>query len=143
MLMPDVNVLVGAYRTDVEHHVALKTWLETAVSAGESVGISDAVASGFVRVVTHPRVFAVPTPLETSLAQMRSLLAASGVLRVTPSDGYWDVFDRLCVRADARGNLVADAAHAAVAIQTGATWITLDRDFARFEGLKWRSPLEQ
>jgi toxin-antitoxin system PIN domain toxin len=143
MLMPDVNVLVGAYRTDAMHHSALKAWLEVAVGATESVGVSDAVASGFVRVVTHPRVFAVPTPLETALTQMRSLRASTGVLRVVASEGYWEVFDRLCSRADARGNFVADAAHAALAVQTGATWVTLDRNFARFEGLKWASPLDR
>lgn len=41
-----------------------------------------------------------------------------------------------------RGSLVADAYHAALAIETGSTWITTDADFARFPGLNWRHPLE-
>jgi Predicted nucleic acid-binding protein, contains PIN domain len=141
MLMPDVNVLVGAYRTDATRHPELKDWFEATVGGTESIGLSDAVLAGFVRVVTHPRVFAVPTPLEKALQQASSLRDAPGVLRVAPGDQHWAIFADLCTAADARGNLAADAAHAATAIEAGATWITLDRDFARFPGLKWRSPL--
>lgn len=141
MLMPDVNVLVGAYRSDAPHHDRLKRWLEAAVQDVESLGLSDAVLSGFVRIVTHPRVFTVPTPLDTALKQAGSLHDTHGTLRVTPGDRHWSIFTELCAGADARGNLVADAAHAATAIEAGATWVTLDRDFARFPGLRWRSPL--
>lgn len=141
MHLPDVNVLVGAYRTDAEHHAALKDWLEASVSDSEPLGVTDAVLSGFVRVVTHPKIFAQPTPLEVALDQASALRGASGVLSVAPGSSYWRIFTELCRDADARGDLVADAAHAAVAIENGATWVTLDRDFARFPGLRWRSPL--
>jgi predicted nucleic acid-binding protein len=50
------------------------------------------------------------------------------------------MFTRLCRTADARGNLVADAYLAALAIESGSELITTDRDFARFEGLDWRPP---
>jgi len=139
--MPDVNVLVGAYRTDAPHHAALTAWLTTAVNAPEPVGISDAVLTGFVRVVTHPRVFAEPTPPSRALAQASALRDAVGVLLVRPGTTFWSTFQALCTNGNARGNLVADAAHAATAIEANATWITLDRDFARFPGLKWASPL--
>jgi toxin-antitoxin system PIN domain toxin len=142
MLMPDVNVLVGAHRTDAPRHPELKSWLEAAVSGDESVGLSDAVLAGFVRVVTHPRVFSVPTPLDIALRQASAIHQAHGTLRVAAGDQHWALFTGLCSAADARGNLAADAAHAATAIEAGATWITLDRDFARFPGLKWRSPLD-
>ncbi|WP_026820721.1 type II toxin-antitoxin system VapC family toxin [Arthrobacter castelli] len=141
MLMPDVNVLVGAFRTDSEHHEDVKGWLESSVKSAETVGLSDAVLTGFVRVVTHRRIFKVPTPLDMALRQIETLRKAPGVLRVTPGGWYVDIFARLCRGADARGNLVADAAHAATAMEAGATWITLDRDFARFAGLKWDTPL--
>ena len=137
--MPDVNVLVGAYRTDVPQHQQTKTWLESAVDAPEPVGLTDAVAAGYVRVVTHPRVFAEPTPLTLALSHVGDLQAA-GAIRVSPGRMYWSIFHQLCLEADARGNLVADAAHAATAIEAGATWMSLDRDFARFPGLRWRTP---
>jgi toxin-antitoxin system PIN domain toxin len=140
--MPDVNVLVGAYRADAPDHGRLRAWLEGAVSARETVGLTDAVLAGFIRVVTHPRVFLEPTPLEIALDQADSLRGAVGVHRVAPGVQHWAIFAELCRRGAARGNLVADASHAATAIEAGATWISLDRDFARFPGLTWRSPLE-
>jgi len=141
MLMPDVNVLVTAHRADAPHHEAVRAWLETAVNGTESVGVSDAVATGFVRVVTHRRIFREPTSLEKAIAQLDALFDA-GALHVTAAETAWPHFRALSLAADARGNLVADAAHAATAVQAGATWVSLDRDFARFDGLRWRSPLE-
>ncbi len=140
MLMPDVNILVGAFRTDSAHHTEVKRWLESAVRSTETVGLSDAVLSGFVRIVTHRRIFMVPTPLNMALNQVEMLRNAPGVLRVAPGGGYWDIFARLCRDADARGNLVAGASHATTAMEAGATWTTLDRDFPRFAGLKWDTP---
>ncbi|WP_430646842.1 TA system VapC family ribonuclease toxin [Agromyces sp. GXS1127] len=142
MLIPDVNVLVGAYRTDAPDHDRLRSWLESAVAGPEALGLTDAVLAAFVRIVTHPRVFLDPTPLESALAQADALRGAPGVLRVTPGARHWPIFLELCRGGSARGNLVADAAHAATAVEAGATWISLDRDFARFPGLVWRSPLD-
>lgn len=138
--MPDVNVLVAAYRTDAERHAEVLDWLEDAVNGPEDVGLSDAVATGFIRVVTHPKIFAVPTPLEQALTQIEALWSASGVVRVAPGRSFPMTFARLCRAADVRGNLVAHAAHAATAVDAGATWVSLDRDFARFEGLTWTLP---
>ena len=73
MLMPDVNVLVAAYRTDSTRHVVAKGWLERAVRGHEAVGLSDAVATGFIRVLTRHKVFVHPTPLTDALTQLDSL----------------------------------------------------------------------
>lgn len=141
MRLIDVNILVGAYRTDAEHHRDIAAWLEAAVTDAEPLGVTDAVLTGFVRVVTHPRVFNDPTPLPTALEQASALRSADGVLVIAPGAGYWDAFEQCCREGDARGNLVADAAHAASAIETGASFVTLDRDYARFPGVKLESPL--
>lgn len=142
MILPDVNVLVGAFRADAPQHGALRAWLEGAVADPEDLGLTDAVLAGTVRVLTHPRVFARPTPLDVALGQVADLLAADGVVRITPGPRHWALVDELCRAADARGNLVPDAAHAAVAVEHGALWVTLDRDFARFPRLRWASPLD-
>lgn len=62
---------------------------------------------------------------------------------VAPAARHWDIFSRLCHATSAKGNLVADAYLAALAIETGSEWITTDRDYARFPGLRWRHPLER
>jgi uncharacterized protein len=140
VLMPDVNVLVAAHRTDADHHETARTWLEEAIAGHEAVGLSEAVTTGFVRIVTHPKVFVKPTPLDEALGQVARLRTAEGVLAVSPGRTHWRVFEHLCRTAEARGNLVSDAAYAATAIEAGAVWVTFDRDFARFDGLTWRLP---
>ncbi|MFN8631711.1 MAG: PIN domain-containing protein [Chloroflexota bacterium] len=61
---------------------------------------------------------------------------------VTPGPRHWDLFVRLRAAAGAKGNLVPDADLAALAIESGCEWITTDRDFSRFPGLRWRHPLD-
>jgi toxin-antitoxin system PIN domain toxin len=138
--MPDVNVLVAAFRSDAPGHEVNRSWLEHAVRGREPIGISELVLSGTVRIVTHPRVFSPPTPIVNALEFADALRAQRAVILLRPGERHWSIFADLCRSADARGNLVADAYHAALAIENGADWITSDRDYARFPGLRWRLP---
>ncbi len=142
MIIPDVNVLVAAFRVDATHHERTRPWLQEAVAGGESLGLTPHVIGGTARILTHRRIFAVPSSPAEVFTLFDDLLAADGVVRVCPGPRHYEVFADLCQSADARGALVADAQHAAVAIEHGATWVTLDRDFARFPGLRWRTPWE-
>lgn len=137
MILPDVNVLVDAHRTDAPRHERAARWLEQAVIGAEPVGLADPVVAGFVRVMTHPRIFAVPASLETTLGFVDALFRQPGVVRAGAGRRHWDQFSAMCRSADARGNVVSDAAIAAIAVEHGATVVTFDRDFARFPGLRW------
>lgn len=139
----DVNVLVHAHREDSPNHARYRAWLERACVADEPLGVGSLVLSGFVRVVTHPRVFADPSPLEVALGFAEAIRQAPSVLALAPGRRHWDIFARLCEQADARGNLVPDAYLAAMAIEVGASWYSADRDFARFPGLRLRHPLDE
>jgi predicted nucleic acid-binding protein len=57
MILPDVNVLVYAHREDAPKHAAYRGWLEALINGDQAYGMVDLVLSGFLRVVTHPRVF--------------------------------------------------------------------------------------
>ena len=141
MLLPDVNILVSAHREDSPHHAPARAWLEKTLAGPEPLGICDQVLSGFLRVVTHPRVFVTPSPLERALAFADYVRAAPRAVPVAPGGRHWRLFSELCLRANAKGNLIPDAWFAALALECGAEWITMDRDYARFPGLRWRSPL--
>lgn len=97
--------------------------------------------SGFVRVATHPRVFAPPAPVDQALAFADALRGQPNAVLLAPGPRHWQIFERLCIESGARGNLIADAYLAALAIETGSEWLTTDRDFSRFPGLRWRHPL--
>ena len=140
MIIPDVNVLVYAARDDNARHAEYREWLVHAMRGPEAVGLSELVLSGVVRVLTHARVFNPPMPVVDALAFVDALRAQPRAVALRPGERHWSLFTALCRDGDARGNLVADAYHAALAIEAGAEFITTDRDFARFPGLRWRPP---
>ena len=142
MLLADVNVLVYAHREDTPHHAVCRDWLETLVNGPESFGFAELVLSGFLRVVTHPKVFVRPSPLADALAFTEQLRTRPNGVAVAPGLRHWAIFQSLCVEAGTKGNLVADAYLAAMAIEAGCEWVTTDRDFSRFKGLRWRHPLQ-
>jgi toxin-antitoxin system PIN domain toxin len=110
------------------------------VNGDARYGMAPQVLSGLIRITTHPKVFAVPSGLDEVLRFCDILLQQPHCIVIQPGERHWDIFKRLCTEADARGNLVPDAWFAALAIESGCEWITLDRDYARFVGLKWRLP---
>ena len=141
MVLPDVNVLVYAHREETAHHDACRNWLEALLNGDQAYSISDLVLSGFVRVVTHPKVFKRPSGLDDALAFAEQVRDQPNCVHVEPGPRHWDIFRRLCVETRVKGNLVPDAYLAAIAIESGCEWISTDRDFSRFKGLRWREPM--
>ena len=141
MILPDVNVLVYAHRSDAPGHDAYRKWLEDVINSDQAYGVSDLVLSGFLRVVTHPRVFAPPSDLASALAFVHEVRDQPNAVSIAPGPRHWEIFRRLCEASGSKGNLIADAFLAALAIDSGSEWITTDRDYSRFPGLKWRHPL--
>lgn len=141
MILIDVNVLVYAHREDAPDHKLYLNWLQEAVELEAPYGLSDLVLSGFLRVVTHPRVFRLPTPMSAALAFTHALRERQNCVPVSPGPRHWEIFTNLCRTAGVKGNLVPDAYLAALAIESGSEWISTDRDYSRFSGLRWRHPL--
>lgn len=138
----DVNVLVYAHRPESPGHGEMRTWLDDARRGATPLGVAEIVASGFLRIVTHPKIFKEPTPLPVALDFVAALHDAPAVKVVTPGPRQWAIFEDLCRRTTATGNTIPDAFLAAMAIELGATWVTADRAFARFPGLRWEHPLD-
>ena len=138
----DVNVLVYAHRPESPDHSRYAAWLDAARRVDEPLGVPTLTLSGFLRVVTHPRVFVDPTPLEQALAFVEVLRAAPNHVAIEPGPRHWSVFTRLCRAADVRGNIVPDAYLAAMAVERGAVMCTADRGFGRFDELRWRHPFD-
>ena len=142
MILPDVNILVYAHREDAPNHSKFREWLEALINGDQAYAMSDIVLSGFLRVVTHPRVFSPPSSIEQALAFVSDVRNQPTCVLVQPGSRHWSIFERLCRTANVKGNLVPDAYLAALAIESGSEWITTDRDFSRFPELSWRHPLE-
>ena len=143
MILPDVNVLVIAHRSDQDHHEAMRAWLEAEVASERPFALSDLTVSGFLRIVTNPKIYRRPTPLGAAIEVVNGLIEHPTCVPVGPGARHWPIMREVLRGADARGNLVTDAHLAAIAIEHGATIATRDRGFARFTGLNWFDPLAE
>ena len=142
MILTDINILVYAHRADAPNHSAYRRWLEDVINSTQAYALADIVLSGFLRIVTHPRVFDPPSEMATALVFANQVRNQPNCVWVSPGPRHWAIFTHLCEKAGVKGNLVPDAYLAALAIESGSEWITTDRDFSRFPNLKWRHPLE-
>ena len=136
MILPDVNVLIYAFRRDVVQHRIARDALNSLLAGDARFGISPLALSALVRVTTHARPNAEPSPLEDAFGFCEDLYAQENCQIVTPGDRHWSIFKRLCVETNTRGPKVSDAWFAALAIEWGCEWVTFDRDFRRFPDLK-------
>jgi toxin-antitoxin system PIN domain toxin len=140
VILPDVNVLIYAFRSDSPDHDRCRDWLESVVNGPEAYAMSPQVLASFVRICTHPRIYARPSRARDAFVFANTLLGQPTANLVVPGERHWSIFESLCGDAGAAGNLVQDAWFAALAIEAGCEWITVDRDYARFTGLRWRTP---
>lgn len=144
MLLPDVNVLIYAHRVDsCDDHPAYARWLTGLATGREPFALSSLALTAVVRIVTNPKIFRRPSTLEEAFAFIGELVARPNARVVHPGPLHLEIFEDLCRRAGAAGSLVADAQHAAVAVEHGCTLVTTDADFDRFPGLRWRHPLRR
>ncbi|MBI2325603.1 MAG: type II toxin-antitoxin system VapC family toxin [Chloroflexi bacterium] len=141
MILVDVNVLLYAHREEFPDHQAYRDWLTAAMNGEAAYGMSELVLSSFIRIITNAKVFRPPTPLGQAIEAANVLRTHPSSIPVAPGPMHWDIFMRLCRETGAKGSHVTDAYLAALAIEAGAEWITTDRDFSRFPGLRWRHPL--
>jgi len=140
MTLADVNVLIYAFRPDSPHHSICKAWLDGTIAGDARFGVSPLALSGVVRITTNPKIYRDPSTLGEALGFCDDLLSQPHCEIVRPADRHWTIFSQLCVESRTRGPNISDAWFAALAIEYGCTWVTYDRDFARFPGLDWKAP---
>jgi uncharacterized protein len=140
VILPDVNVLIYAFRADSARHSVCKAWLDAIVGGEAQFGLSPLTLSAVARIVTNPRIFRQPSSIEEAFAFCNNLLGQPHCEQVRPGLRHWPIFTRICLEAGISGPRVSDAWFAALAIEHGCVWITYDRDFARFPELDFRVP---
>jgi hypothetical protein len=142
MLLPDVNVLVYAHRSDsTPEHARYARWLTDLATGPEPFALSVLALSGFVRIVTNVRIFRPASTLDEAFSFIEQLVRRPTARVVAPGIQHLAIFRRLCELSGATGKLAGDAQHAAVAVEHGCTLATTDSDFDRFPGVRWQHPL--
>ena len=140
MILLDVNVLVEAGHRDAVRHAASAAWLAEVLVASRPVALPDAVLTGCVRVLTHPRVFADPATPAAAGAFLAAVRNAPSAVPLPSTSATWRRFDELLQSDAGLRGLVPDAWLASLALSHGASLVTRDRGFARFPGLTLISP---
>lgn len=133
MKMLDVNILIYAHRDQYPHHQFYKEWLESLCLGSEPFALSPLVAVAFVRIVTNPSAFQYPTPLLQAFAFIEAILSSEQCHQPDLGKNHWKFVRQLCESSRAAGKLVADAQHAALAMEHACTWVTRDHDFEKFK----------
>lgn len=142
MQLADTNVLVYAHNTNADRHLDYRRWLQEMLAGPEPYAVSDFAVNGLLRVITNPRVFQPPTPLEEALTLAERIRNQPHARVVAPGPRFWSIFTDLCRKAVAFGKLMPDAYLAALAIEHGCELVSEDGDFGKFPGLHWRRPLD-
>lgn len=141
MIIPDLNLLVYAYNDGAPFHYAAKHWWEGLINGTERIGIPWAVSTGFVRLMTHPRVLLNPLTPDRALDFVHDWFRFPHVTPVNPGGNHLVHFRRSLDAAGVGADLVTDCHIAALAVEYQAEVHSNDTDFSRFPGLRWRNPL--
>lgn len=141
MIVPDTNLLVYAYNDGAPHHEAARRWWEDLINGAERVGVPWMVSTGFVRLMTHPRVLRSPVSPVDAIAHVRDWFRYAHVSPINPGAEHLTHVQRNLEAAGVGANLVTDAHIAALAMEYQAEVHSNDSDFSRFPGLRWRNPL--
>lgn len=141
MKLVDANVLVYAVDVSTPHHARSKTWLDRALSGHETIALPWISLLAFTRLTTHPRLSPNPLTPDDALSIVEIWMSAPNAVTPEP-DGRHPQRIRDVLRSvpGGGGNLINDAHLAALAIQTGASIVTYDTDFDRFDGVSWELP---
>ncbi len=141
MILLDANLLLYAVNTRAPEHAVASAWLKEIFAGPETIGVTWVVLWAFLRISTSPKIWTQPkTPVE-ACAYVREWLAQPGVVLVQPGVRHAELLENLLIKSRTVGPLVTDAVLAALAIENGAVLASTDRDFSRFEGLRWVNPL--
>ncbi|HME57731.1 MAG TPA: TA system VapC family ribonuclease toxin [Terracidiphilus sp.] len=142
MIAVDSNVLVYAHREDSAWHDPAYACLLEVAEGRDPWAVPWPCLHEFMAIVTHPRIYAPPTPLETALEQVQAWLESPGLVLLGETESYWQQLEGLLRPARVCGAQVHDARVAALCLEHGITELwTADRDFSRFPALKVRNPL--
>jgi toxin-antitoxin system PIN domain toxin len=139
----DTNVLVYAEITSTQHHRQARQLLTQLAESAVPWALPWPCIYEFLRVVTHPRVFHPPVPLEIAVADLKAITDSPSILLLSETDRHLELMTLLAKEAGVSGNLIHDAHIAALCLEHGVTeLISADRDFLRFKSLKIVNPFQ-
>lgn len=138
----DVNILLYATNAEGEEHLRARDFLQVCASGGELLCLAWITVMSYLRMSTHPRLFAAPLSSAEAERNINALISRPHVRMLAEEDGFWELYRGLTGALPVRGNLVPDAHLATILRQHGVVKLyTRDRDFRKFDFLDVRDPI--
>jgi toxin-antitoxin system PIN domain toxin len=142
MIALDTNLLVYAHRPDAQFHREANAVLNDLANGSQRWAIPWPCVHEFMAVVTHPRIYKTPTPLEIALEALGALSALPNMDFIGEGEGYLERLDEIAKPARVLGGAIHDARIATICKFHGVKELwSADRDFTRFPQLKTLNPL--
>ena len=142
MIAVDTNLLVYAHREDSPLHPRADRTISELAEGSRPWAIPWPCLHEFIAIVTHPRIFMPPSPLDATLDQVNAWIESPSLVLLSEGEDYWERLRSTLQSGRVQGPLVHDARVAAICIHHGVSELwTADRDFSRFPELTVRNPL--
>lgn len=142
MIAVDTNLLVYAHRRDSEWHERALGRLTELAEGSQRWAVPWPCVHEFLAIVTHPRIYAPPSPTPTACDALAVWIRSPGCRLIGEGPGYFEMLSEICHRAHIAGPMIHDARIAAICLHHRVTELwTIDRDFSRFRGLRVVNPL--
>lgn len=142
MIAVDTNILVYAHREDSQWHDVAYSRIVNLAEGRAPWAIPWPCIHEFLAIVTHPKIYAPPTPLPGALDQVKAWMESPSLILLSESENYWSELRDTLDAGRIAGPQVHDARIAALCKLHGIRELwSADRDFGRFAGLKFRNPL--
>ena len=138
----DTNILVYAHRTDSPWHTVAAARVREVSEGNAAWALPWPCVHEFLAIVTHPRIYRPPTPLDRAALQVDAWLESPSLVLLGESEGHWPALRALVMSGKVGGPQVHDARVAALCTTHGVRELwSADRDFGRFPGLRVVNPL--
>ncbi len=142
MIAVDTNLLVYAHRIDSPFHEQASARIKSLAQSKTTWAIAWPCLHEFFAIVTHPRIYAPPTPPHIALDTIDAWLKAPNLILLNEAESHWIFLKQLVHSRKITGAQVHDARIAAICLSHGISVLwTADRDFSRFPELKCENPL--
>jgi len=121
MIAVDSNLLVYSHREDSPWHESADARIAELAEGNALWAIPWPCIHEFLAIVTHPRIYDPPTPLERALSQVDAWMESPSLLLLSESEDYWLKLQSLLQSGKVCGPQVHDARIAALCTYHGVT----------------------
>jgi toxin-antitoxin system PIN domain toxin len=142
LIAVDTNILIYAHQLNSVWQPRAQKILQELAASKNTWCIPWPCIFEYLSVVTNPRIFTRPTPLEVAIQQVNNLIMAPTLRMLAEGDNHWLMLKTLLQSSNILGAQLHDAKIYCLCLSQGVEVIySADRDMSRFSGVKVVNPL--